>query len=157
MGSWEPAHHPKLTPANYQETSPFDTKYNCIAWAAGKDDDWWWPTPDYYWPNNDVVATLEVFERMLTSLGYTRCPNGELEDGFEKWALYMKGHPRKDSVTHGARQLPNGRWASKMGRAEDIEHDRPQDVEGPVYGRVYSYYRRPRVPKEAAVAQADGQ
>lgn len=81
---------------------------------------------------------------MLKGLGYTRCASGELEVGIEKWALYIKGHPRKDSVTHSARQLEDGRWVSKMGNAEDIVHARAQDVEGPAYGKVYSYYARAR-------------
>lgn len=36
--------------------------------------------------------------------------------------------------SHAARQLPNGRWTSKCGQAEDIEHDL-RDLEGRLYGK----------------------
>jgi hypothetical protein len=32
-----------LHSGNYRDTSPATEKYNCIAWAAGVDDDWWGP------------------------------------------------------------------------------------------------------------------
>ena len=52
--------------------------------------------------------------------------------GFEKVAIYGFGF----FYTHAARQLPNGKWSSKLGKAEDIEHDSPDDVAGGVYGEV---------------------
>lgn len=146
MGDWDPRQTPKLNTNNHELTSPVDVEYNCIAWGAGDSERWWWPHPDYFWPNGDVGATIEVFERMLRGLGYTRCADGSLIPGIEKWALYIKGHPKKDSVTHGARQLEDGRWASKMGGFQDIVHLRAQDVEGPCYGKVYAYYSRARRP-----------
>ncbi len=46
-------------------------------------------------------------------------------------ALYAhRGKP-----THAARQLPDGWWASKLGKDIDIEHEL-HAVEGPVYGTV---------------------
>lgn len=146
MANWDATRTPKLNPTNHEITSPFDAEYNCIAWAAGESDRWWWPDPQYYWPNDDIGATIQVFERMLKGLGYRRCADGKLEPGVEKWALYVKGNPKKDSVTHGARQLEDGRWASKMGCYQDIIHLKAQDVEGPCYGKVYAFYSRPREP-----------
>jgi hypothetical protein len=46
-------------------------------------------------------------------------------------------------VKHAARQLPTGRWTSKLGKAVDIEHDTPEGVTGPVYGAVVKFLRRP--------------
>src|SRR5256885_850407 len=34
---------PAILPHEYEITSPADTDYNCIAWAAGRDDIPWWP------------------------------------------------------------------------------------------------------------------
>jgi hypothetical protein len=34
---------PGLQGTAYRVTSPADRGYNCIAWAAGVTDDWWWP------------------------------------------------------------------------------------------------------------------
>ena len=41
-----------------------------------------------------------------------------LEPGFEKVALYALGGVPK----HAARQLSSGRWSSKLGDLEDVEH-----------------------------------
>jgi hypothetical protein len=51
--------------------------------------------------------------------------------------------------THAARQLPSGKWTSKLGKGEDIEHDSPYDVGGGVYGEVMQVMKR-------AVPAADG-
>ena len=61
-----------------------------------------------------------------------------LEAGFVKVALYASGL----FYTHAARQLPNGKWTSKLGRGEDIEHDSPDDVAGGVYGAVVGVMKR---------------
>ena len=53
-----------------------------------------------------------------------------MEKGFQKIALYVKdGIP-----THAARQLPTGKWTSKLGRDIDIEHDFPEVLNGADYG-----------------------
>jgi hypothetical protein len=44
--------------------------------------------------------------------------------------------------THAARQLPNGRWTSKLGKAEDITHDTPEDVTSGVYGEAVQFMQR---------------
>jgi hypothetical protein len=44
---------PGLAHGGYQVTSPRDSDYNCIAWAAGDTHNWWWPGGDVgkeYWP-----------------------------------------------------------------------------------------------------------
>lgn len=98
---------PHLHTEGFTQTSPATHVYNCIAWAAGRDDAWWWPTeaPDVYWPEDVPRAeTLEAFYQLFESLGYVRCAGGDLEAGFEKVALYVKdGLPE-----HAARQLPDG-------------------------------------------------
>jgi hypothetical protein len=45
--------------------------------------------------------------------------------------------------THAARQLPGGRWTSKLGKAEDIQHDTPGVVAGGLYGNVVAIMKRP--------------
>jgi hypothetical protein len=143
MGSWAHKDHPHLNETNHDLTSECTTSYNCIAWAMGEDDAWWWPSDESYWPNDDRGSTLGTFERMLTSRGFARCANGALVSGVEKVVIYTLGEGRTMKVTHAARQLPDGRWASKMGRCEDIEHDAPKAVRGPVYGKPYAFYCRP--------------
>ena len=57
----------------YKITSPASLQYNCIAWAAGDDRNWWWPDEDGMdvWPAGvDRVATVETFRaRIKEKLG----------------------------------------------------------------------------------------
>jgi hypothetical protein len=134
---------PRLRTTPFRVTSPADSTYNCIAWAAGSVADWWWPADDArkgFWP--DAVPrerTLEAFRSAFVSLGYAVCPEESLEPGFEKVALFADaaGVP-----THAARQLPTGLWTSKLGQAEDVEHEL-RALEGDVYGSVALLLKRP--------------
>ena len=129
---------PKLR--DFRVTSPPSRRYNCIAWAAGVSNDWWWPRPRVYWPPGALrEPTLSAFIAAFAVLGYETCDDGALEEGVEKVAIYalQNGLP-----THMARQLPSGRWTSKLGEAEDIEHASPAELEGVEYGAVVGYMRR---------------
>jgi len=124
---------PGLRDALYEVTSPIDPGYNCIAWAAQQNDRWWWPVPDYYWPAHaPLECTLDVFRMTFAALGYTETGSADVEKGVEKIAIFTD----RDLVpTHAARQLLNGRWTSKLGKLEDIEHDLTT-LEGDEYGVV---------------------
>jgi hypothetical protein len=129
---------PRLTDRNFRQTSPADVGYNCVAWSAGDTTRWW--QPGIYWPvptarDNYSVGALE---QAFRSMGYEECPDESLEPGFEKVALYGFGF----LYTHAARQMPSGKWTSKLGKAEDIEHDAPDDVAGGLYGEVVQFMRR---------------
>ena len=134
---------PALTKGNYRITSPKDANYNCIAWAVGDTGRWWWPGPDItdqYWPKEvEREATPAAFEAVFASLGFVRCDQEEPESGFEKIALFVNAHGKP---THVARQMPNGRWSSKLGSMQDIEHAL-HDLEGTVYGSVVQMLKRP--------------
>ena len=133
---------PRLTAKNHRSTSPSNKIYNCIAWAAGNIDDWW--QPGVFWPipaGRDDCG-IRILEEVFSSLGYEDCGmDFSLESGTEKVAIY--GYMLE--YTHAARQLPNGKWTSKLGRGEDIEHDTPDDVSGGIYGEVVQIMRRKRL------------
>jgi hypothetical protein len=136
---------PGLARGSYAITSPRTRRYNCIAWAAGDVSRWWWPghPDDEYWPASlPREETLDAFREAFASLGYAACPGEEFEPGFEKVALFAAatGEP-----THAARQLPGGRWSSKLGTLEDIEHAL-HDLKGMEYGTVVLILKRPVVP-----------
>jgi hypothetical protein len=122
--------------------------YNCIAWAAGKTDQPWWPTDEvkgYFWPPNLPKQpideeTLDNFVKAFELEGYSVCANGEFESGFEKVAIYTNSNGRP---LHAARSLPSGVWTSKMGDFEDIEHETVQVVEGKQYGTAKAFLKRP--------------
>ena len=125
---------PSLAGSGYTVTSAASENYNCIAWAAGENDRWWWPDSmsDSYWPTGiPREETLASFVAAYGTLGYELTSSAELEGGVGKVAIYA----RSGLPTHAARQLSNGRWTSKLGRGEDIEHALP-DLVGGTYGDV---------------------
>lgn len=79
-----------------------------------------------------------AFVAAFATIGYQPCLDGSLEDGFEKLAIYHL----PSGVQHAARQLSSGRWTSKLGSLEDIEHSSPAELEGAIYGTVVQYVRR---------------
>ncbi|MCY3769465.1 MAG: hypothetical protein OXG56_08895 [Gammaproteobacteria bacterium] len=93
-----------------------------------------------YWPKNvPGQETVCAFIELSKSLRYTTCTDGLVEDGFEKIAIYALN----TKVKHVARQLSNGNWVSKVGQNIDIEHETVEILEGPVYGKVVQYLKRP--------------
>jgi len=135
---------PRLGGSGYDVTSRQEDTYNCIAWAAGATGNarWWWPFGDphkTYWPEGvPRQETLEAFQQLFESLGYAVCDRAELEPGYEKVALFAD---EQDLPLHAARQLPGGRWTSKLGVLEDIEHAL-QDLVGTEYGSVVRVMKR---------------
>jgi hypothetical protein len=141
-GSWLPEEFPNLQDEDRDITSAATSRYNCIAWAADDSSAWWEPDPDdtYYWPvgaprNYTMLAFIEAFR----TKGYEICESGSIETGFEKVALYAntEGEPQ-----HAARQLRNGKWTSKLGPHEDIEHTTLECLNGDLYGRPVLYLVR---------------
>lgn len=129
--------------AGYRITSPPTDDYNCIAWAAGRDDRWWWPGhPDGFWPTGvPIAATLAAFEAAYRSIGYEICASGVFESQYDKIVIFTDagGIP-----THAARQLIDGRWTSKLGRDIDIEHKSPEALTSTIYGAPALFMRRRR-------------
>jgi hypothetical protein len=135
---------PRLQPSNHVVTSPVDRNYNCIAWAAGDTGNWWEPDVfcQLYWPPEvPREYSLAAYAAAYATLGYRECGlDKRLQAKWEKVAIYAdsSGVP-----THAARQLPNGMWASKLGKGYDIEHHN-DTVGGGLYGEVKLILRRPR-------------
>lgn len=134
---------PRLTPTNHRVTSPADETYNCTAWAAGVSGQWWQPGNVWPGPDTDPEYEPEALARVYQGIGFVPCPDGSLEPGCEKVALYSDD---TGEWSHAARQLPTGKWTSKLGNMEDIEHDTPEDVAGGPYGEVFAYLKRPLPP-----------
>lgn len=136
---------PNLRAGEWLHLSDPSLRYNCIAFAAGRTDVWWWPDPwpdpmNDYWPagrtrRETVAALAELFR----SFGYRPCRSARLEKGFEKVAIYAKGR----EPTHVAKQLEDGRWKSKLGPEEDIVHNSLENLQGPCYGKAVKFLKRP--------------
>ncbi len=132
---------PRLKRVQYSLTSAESPAYNCIAWAVGDTRRWWWPDPRpfAFWPPSaPLEEELAAFTTAFGTLGYVTCVDGALEAGYEKVAIFAdsQGKPK-----HAARQLPNGKWSSKLGKHEDISHS-VYGLEGGTYGDVVQYLRR---------------
>ncbi len=130
---------PNLYLTEHCITSPRNDEYNCIAWAAEEDDRWWSPRDDYYWPEGVPTEwTVKTVMQAFGTLGFEPCDETDCEIGFQKIAIYKgtDGDP-----THAARQLSNGKWTSKLGDWEDIEHTLA-GIEGEKYGTVCQIMKR---------------
>jgi hypothetical protein len=129
---------PALQIFGFQITSPRTRQYNCIAWAAGRNDKWWWPV-NAYWPGHARHdESLRTFVAAFSKLGYAPCNSDSLEVGHEKVAIYVGSN---GLVTHMARQLPDGRWTSKLGEGVDIAHVL-EGICGNRYGSVGKILKR---------------
>ena len=103
-----------------------------------------------YWPEGAPREyTLAAYVAAYAQLGYEACDSSGREAGFEKVAIFVndEGVP-----AHAARQLVTGRWTSKLGDWEDIDHQL-EDVEGDSYGSVAVVLRRPRPPSKNGVSE----
>src|SRR5947209_7045820 len=99
--------------------------YNCIAFVVGDYRRKWWPGEYHpfwsldYWPKGaPLEETLAAFAKALSTVDppYEPCPDGELEAGIEKIAIYALN----GVVKHAALQLADGTWKSKLSGHEDI-------------------------------------
>jgi hypothetical protein len=133
---------PRLRGAEYRIDSPQDPDYNCIAHVVRDKGGCWWPDlgGQDSWPEGvPREEAPAAFLAAFATLGYVMCAGEELEPGFEKVALFANEH---GVPTHAARQLESGRWTSKLGGLEDIEHAL-HDLEGVAYGSVELLMKRP--------------
>lgn len=159
MGAGVPAHHltedqlraayPGLeSDARFRIASDPDLGYNCFAWAAEDTEHRWEAAAELlmptragtYWPPGvTVFPTLNAYIEAYRSLGYELCDTAELEEGFEKIAIYVgaSGEP-----FHAARQLASGVWTSKLGGANDIEHETPDGITSLNLGSPSIFLRR---------------
>ncbi len=84
---------------------------------------------------------MEDFISGFGTLGYISCDNGNLEEGYEKIAIYIG---KNSEVSHMARQLNAGLWTSKCGNLEDIQHklDDLEGEDGYGYGKIAHFMKR---------------
>lgn len=142
---------PALGPHNGRLTSAETPDYNCLAFAAGKTDEWWEPyvvppeQPGIYWPPGVHPDNRpEDWAAALATVGFEPCDDGAPEAGFEKVVIYVNA---SGAAAHAARQLTDGRWTSKLGALEDIEHDALEALEGSFYGAPRLWLRRALGPR----------
>lgn len=147
LPEWKEARFRNLRRADYAKTSDPDVRYNCVAWAVARDQNRWWQPDDpdeHYWPEAlPRVEDFQTYQTLFEHFGFAVCDDAQLEEGLEKIAIFVF---EDGGFSHVALQLPNGRWTSKLGDWEDIEHDGPACLEGGRYGHVAKIMSRRRPP-----------
>ncbi|MBI4814770.1 MAG: hypothetical protein HY791_00850 [Deltaproteobacteria bacterium] len=139
------------------QTSPPDQGYNCIAWAACDQERFWWPRPEdeYYWPLEVRAETREAFVDAFETLGYEVFTYLSESWDPKEWEV-VAFLQRDEEVRHAARQLPSGRWTSKLGNGMDIDHNIQEITLG--YGGIGWMMRRRRagfIPKPTTILTMD--
>ena len=137
---------PSLAESGYSKSSEQDPFYNCFAFAVHDTGQYWQKVPvkGYYWPL-DRDDRLEDWIGALALNNFKPTDDPGLEAGFEKVCIYVNA---SGSPEHVARQLESGKWTSKIGKLEDIQHDTLMGLEGAEYGTPTIIMRRRRVGKK---------
>lgn len=129
---------------DYEQRSPVDAAYNCVAFAAGDTGRYWSPlvAGGYSWPADALKEdTVGGAMAALACVGYVECEDPAFEVGYEKVAIFAKG----ERPTHAARQDTESElWLSKLGTEYDIAHASLEEVGGKEYGEPVKYMRRER-------------
>jgi hypothetical protein len=135
---------PELTRTDYEVRSDPTIAYNCFAWAARDADHYWDPLmigEGYFWPlGPPACPNIESYIAAYETQGFRVCDSPDLEEDKEKIAIFVDG---SGDPFHAARQLPSGRWTSKLGDIHDIEHELV-DIDGArLLGRLAVFLERP--------------
>ena len=81
-----------------------------------------------------------MLKNLYINAGYEECEDGMLEEGYKKVAIYVNS----DGPQHAALQMESGRWTSKLGSLEDIEHETPEVLNGDFYGNASVFLKKVR-------------
>jgi hypothetical protein len=123
-------------------TSKRTREYNCLAFAVGDEARRWEPLGGFYWPDGATKGySAECLIEAYQTKGFEVCADGALVEGYEKVVIYLNDQA---GFLHAARQEPNGRWKSKLGDEEDIEHESPESLTSNVYGKPRVFMQRAR-------------
>jgi hypothetical protein len=135
---------PELATTSYEIKSDPTIRYNCFAWAARDSANYWDPLQigkGYFWPlGPPAFPNLASYVAAYETQRFRECNSTSLEPGKEKIAIFVD---RAGDPFHAARQLPSGRWTSKLGDKHDIEHGLA-DIDGArLIGRLAVVMERP--------------
>ncbi len=145
---------PKFLADGAKKTREATRQYNCKAWSAERDINQWWEPeklePWFFWPvdsePNDY--SFENIVHIFKNRGYTKPSDDSFEIFHKKVAIYaIYGLIESDKwwFTHVCDQLNSGKWTSKLGPDEDIEHGSISSLAGFVedeYGEIKLILKR---------------
>jgi len=85
------------------------------------------------------IETIGALIEVLESLGFEKCTDGDFSPGIEKVAVFANGEMPEHVAIQPTNR--NGRWVSKLGDLEDIEHELDSLNDGD-YGRIVCFLHR---------------
>ncbi|HAI76621.1 MAG TPA: hypothetical protein DCM08_10270 [Microscillaceae bacterium] len=124
----------------FEITSPETDQYNCLAWAMHDSQRWWDTADDDFWIEANRDNLLQTVIEVCQKLGFQVCEDEQLEEGYEKIALFSND---KQYCAHVARQLNNGKWTSKLGQSFDVIHS-IFAIENGIYGNAAIFLKKPK-------------
>lgn len=140
-------HYPRIKlGVNFIPKSPICDEYNCIAWSldidymsVGHEN-----LTGIYWPDNiSKIPNINNYKRMYNSYGFIDASTSDLEEGFKKVAIYVRGtNPKTGIVVHAAKQIDDIWWSSKMGDNIDGIHHLDA-IQGILYGYPRFFMKKP--------------
>jgi hypothetical protein len=117
--------------------------YNCVAYALGvenKDWDMLVFAKMFGLNKNDLDHSANGYAIIFREkFGFEICQESEKEEGFKKIALYENN---EGDFKHLSLQLENGKWTSKMGVYEDINHRDLNSISGDFYGHPVMFMKK---------------
>lgn len=136
---------PNLKDGTFEKTSDEGIYQNCVGFVVGIRR--WIDSYSQFWPDDlETGDTPEHYAAFFKKHGFEICADGSLENGTEKLAIYAKGHKysSQKEFKHVAIQQNDGKWKSKMGKLEDIEHPTTKTICCGDYGEAIIFMRRPK-------------
>lgn len=139
-----------------RQTSHADPLYNCVAWAFGRANVFWWPDPwdPGVWPieHDFTDYGLGAFRRLFETWGWRASENADYDSRLDKIALFVDSEL---TPTHLARMLHDGEysdigagaWSSKLAHGMDVAHELDALCGPDRYGVVNCIYERAREPR----------
>lgn len=127
---------PNLTEQNFFFKSLKTDDYNCAAFVLNIEDEWIEFKDEY----GNLDVNLQTYINYYKSKGFEEIDSIEIEDNKFKIAIYYI----KESLEfkHVAFQIAKGKWKSKLGDWEDIEHENLETLFGSSYGNAVVYMRK---------------
>jgi type VI secretion system secreted protein VgrG len=117
----------------------------------------WWVNPQ----TSTADDPFRDMDQLYAPLGYRRLPHLDLTlvPGHEKVVLYATLNPdwTVKTVTHAARQEPDGTFTSKLGQLPLIRHRTAEGLRGQSYGLPVAVYTRAGAAGDARRATGTAQ
>ena len=131
----------KLMGEDFSIIFPQDRRgVNCHGHAIGVNK-WVCPSinPVGWWPSGvDRDYSVSGWGNMLSHYGWRSVDSSRVERGWEKLAVFTTNHV----VSHSCKQLPNGRWESKLGESVILSNHTLEGISDGPYGVPAGFFRR---------------